>query len=119
MPAEERGPDLRQTSKVTKPRRLAQGLTTPFVRVRRLQSPLQAKAKIEPAFRFIKERWLGKRGRSDGGHYQPQPRPRVCWCDAVDKRAPDIAKYLDEHLHEMLGSYTLSLCRADLPSAKA
>jgi len=59
MPAEERGPDLRQTSKVTKPRRLAQGLTTPFVWVRRLQSPLQAKAKAEPAFRSIQERWLG------------------------------------------------------------
>jgi hypothetical protein len=61
----------------------------------------------------------GNDGGSDGEHHQPQPLLRVCWCDAVDKRAPDIAKYLDEHLHETLGPYNLSLCRADLPSAKA
>src|SRR5260370_2863987 len=52
MPAEERGPDLRQASKATRPRRLAQGLTTPLEKVRKLQTSLQAKAKAEPAFRF-------------------------------------------------------------------
>jgi len=52
MPAEERGPDPRQASEVTRPRRLAQSLTTPLERVRKLQISLQAKAKAEPAFRF-------------------------------------------------------------------
>ena len=52
MPAEERGPDLRQASKVTRPRRLAQGPATPLERVRKLQISLHAKAKAEPAFRF-------------------------------------------------------------------
>jgi hypothetical protein len=52
MPAEGRGPDLRQASKVTRPRRLADGPATPLERVRTLQSSLQAKAKAEPAFRF-------------------------------------------------------------------
>src|SRR3954451_1393696 len=45
MPAEERGPDLRQASKVTRPRRLAQGPATPLERVRKLQISLHAKAK--------------------------------------------------------------------------
>src|SRR3954465_9446334 len=52
MPAEERGPDLRQASKVTRPRGLAQGPATPLERVRKLQISLHAKAKAEPAFRF-------------------------------------------------------------------
>ncbi len=52
MPAEERDPDLRQASKATRPRRLAQGLTTPLEKVRKLQTSLQVKAKAEPAFRF-------------------------------------------------------------------
>jgi RNA-directed DNA polymerase len=52
MPAEGRGPDLRQASKVTRPRRLADGPSTPLERVRTLQHSLQAKAKAEPAFRF-------------------------------------------------------------------
>jgi len=52
MPAEERGPDLRQAIKVAKPRRLAEGPATPLERVRMLQTSLQAKAKAEPAFRF-------------------------------------------------------------------
>jgi RNA-directed DNA polymerase len=52
MPAEGRGPDQRQVSKVTRPRRLAQSLTTPLERVQKLQTSLQAKAKAEPAFRF-------------------------------------------------------------------
>ena len=52
MPAEERGPDLRRASKVTRPRRLAQGPATPLERVRKLQISLHAKAKAEPAFRF-------------------------------------------------------------------
>src|SRR3954451_6292026 len=52
MPAEERGPDLRQASKVTRPRGLAQGPATPRERVRKLQISLHAKAKAEPAFRF-------------------------------------------------------------------
>jgi RNA-directed DNA polymerase len=52
MPAEGRGPDLRQASKVTRPRRLADGPATPLERVRTLQTSLQAKAKAEPAFRF-------------------------------------------------------------------
>src|SRR5260370_14540307 len=63
MPAEERGPDLRRASKATRPRRLAQGLTTPLVKVRNLQTSLQAKAKAEPAFRFY-FRW-NKMHRSD------------------------------------------------------
>src|SRR5258708_25071839 len=52
MPAKERGPDLRQASKATRRRRLAQGLKTPLEKVRKLQTSLQAKAKAEPAFRF-------------------------------------------------------------------
>ena len=52
MPAEERGPDLRQVRNVARSRGLAQSLTTPLDRVRRLQTSLQAKAKAEPAFRF-------------------------------------------------------------------
>jgi RNA-directed DNA polymerase len=52
MPAEERGPDLRQARKVTRPRRLADGPATPLETVRKLQTSLQAKAKAEPAFRF-------------------------------------------------------------------
>jgi RNA-directed DNA polymerase len=52
MPAEERGPALQQASKVTRPRRLADGPSTPLERVRKLQTSLQAKAKAEPAFRF-------------------------------------------------------------------
>src|SRR3954469_14850813 len=52
MPAEGRGPDLRQAGKVTRPRRLADGLATPLERVQTLQTSLQAKAKAEPAFRF-------------------------------------------------------------------
>src|SRR5229473_6283413 len=52
MPAEGRGPDLRQASKVTRPRRLADGPSTPLERVRKLQTSLEAKAKAEPAFRF-------------------------------------------------------------------
>lgn len=52
MPAEERGPDLRQASKVTRPRGLAQGPATPLEKVRKLQISLHAKAKAEPAFRF-------------------------------------------------------------------
>src|SRR3954463_14873872 len=52
MPAEGRGPDLRQASKVTRPRRLAHGPATPLERVQKLQTSLQAKAKAEPAFRF-------------------------------------------------------------------
>ena len=52
MPAEERGPDLRQAIKVTRPRSLAEGPATPLERVQKLQSSLHAKAKAEPAFRF-------------------------------------------------------------------
>src|SRR5436305_12194469 len=52
MPAEGRGPDLRQASKVRRPRRLADGPATPLERVQKLQTSLQAKAKAEPAFRF-------------------------------------------------------------------
>jgi len=52
MPAEGRGPDLRQATDVTRPRRLAQSPATPLERVRTLQTSLQAKAKAEPAFRF-------------------------------------------------------------------
>jgi RNA-directed DNA polymerase len=52
MPAEGRGPDLRQARDVTRPRRLADGPATPLERVRKLQTSLQAKAKAEPAFRF-------------------------------------------------------------------
>ena len=52
MPAEGRGPDLRQARKVTRPRRLADGPATPLERVQKLQTSLQAKAKAEPAFRF-------------------------------------------------------------------
>ena len=52
MPAEGRGPDLRQAREVTRPRRLAKGPSTPLERVRKLQTSLHAKAKAEPAFRF-------------------------------------------------------------------
>ncbi len=52
MPAEGRGPDLRQAGKATRPGRLAESLSTPLERVRKLQTSLQAKAKAEPAFRF-------------------------------------------------------------------
>jgi RNA-directed DNA polymerase len=52
MPAEGRGPDLRQASKATRARRLADGPATPLETVRKLQISLQAKAKAEPAFRF-------------------------------------------------------------------
>jgi hypothetical protein len=52
MPTEERGPDLRQVSEVTKPRGLAKGLSTPLVRVQRLQTSLQVEAKAEPALRL-------------------------------------------------------------------
>ena len=52
MPAEGRGPDLRQAREVTRPRRLAKGPSTPLERVRKLQISLHAKAKAEPAFRF-------------------------------------------------------------------
>jgi retron-type reverse transcriptase len=52
MPVEERDPDLRQAMKVTRPWRLAESLTTPLEKVRKLQTSLQAKAKAEPAFRF-------------------------------------------------------------------
>ena len=45
MPAEERGPDLRQVRNVARSRGLAQSLATPLDRVRRLQTSLQAKAK--------------------------------------------------------------------------
>src|SRR5271154_2043077 len=52
MPAEGRGPDLRQARKVMRSRRLANGPATPLETVRKLQTSLQAKAKAEPAFRF-------------------------------------------------------------------
>jgi RNA-directed DNA polymerase len=52
VPAEERGPDLRQAGKATRPRRLAKSLITPLEKVRKLQTSLQAKAKAEPALRF-------------------------------------------------------------------
>jgi RNA-directed DNA polymerase len=52
MPAEGRGPDLRQAGEVTRPRRLTESLSTPLERVRKLQTTLQAKAKAEPAYRF-------------------------------------------------------------------
>src|SRR5271166_3557461 len=52
MPAEGRGPDLRQVRKVMRSRRLADGPATPLERVQKLQTSLQAKAKAEPAFRF-------------------------------------------------------------------
>ena len=52
MPAEGRGPDLRQARKVMRSRRLANGPATPLERVQKLQTSLQAKAKAEPAFRF-------------------------------------------------------------------
>ena len=67
MPAEGRGPDLRQASKVTRPRRLAEGLSTPLERVRKLQTSLQAKAKAEPAFRFY-SLW-----------------DQVCWADVLEE----------------------------------
>ena len=47
-----KGPDLRQVRNVARSRGLAQSLTTPLDRVRRLQTSLQAKAKAEPTFRF-------------------------------------------------------------------
>ena len=52
MPAEGRGPDLRQAREATRSRRLANGPATPLERVQKLQTSLQAKAKAEPAFRF-------------------------------------------------------------------
>jgi RNA-directed DNA polymerase len=52
MPAEGRGPDLRQARKVMRSRRLANGPATPLERVQKLQTSLQAKAKAEPDFRF-------------------------------------------------------------------
>ena len=52
MPAEERGPDLRQAIKVTRPRSLAEGPATPLERVQKLQSSLHAKAKS--GFRSIR-----------------------------------------------------------------
>src|ERR1700727_1186040 len=52
MPAEGRGPDLRQARKVMRSRRLADGPATPLQTVRKLQTSLQAKAKAEPDFRF-------------------------------------------------------------------
>src|SRR3954454_16656546 len=52
MPAEERDPDLRQARNMARSRGLAQALTTPLDRVRRLQTSLQAKAKAEPTSRF-------------------------------------------------------------------
>src|SRR5947209_16688586 len=52
MPAEGRGPDLRQARKVMRSRRLANGPATPLETVRKLQTSLQAKAKAEPDFRF-------------------------------------------------------------------
>jgi RNA-directed DNA polymerase len=52
MPAEGRGPDLRQARKVMRARRLADGPATPLEKVQKLQTSLQAKAKAEPAFRF-------------------------------------------------------------------
>src|SRR3954463_8096787 len=52
MPAEERGPDLRQARNVARSWGLAQRLATPLDRVRRLQTSLRAKAKAEPTFRF-------------------------------------------------------------------
>src|SRR5580700_5247583 len=52
MPAEGRGPDLRQARKVMRSRRLADGPATPLETVRKLQTSLQAKAKAEPDFRF-------------------------------------------------------------------
>jgi len=45
MPAEGRGPDLRQARKVMRSRRLADGPATPLETVRKLQTSLQAKAK--------------------------------------------------------------------------
>src|SRR3954451_11181091 len=59
MPAEGRGPDLRQAGKVTRPRRLADGLATPLERVQTLQTSLQAKAKAEPALSIRSESWEG------------------------------------------------------------
>src|SRR5664279_743823 len=67
MPMEERGPDLRQVSEVTKPRRLAYGLSTPLVRVRRLQISLQAKAKAELAVCFLFRSESRKRWDRSGG----------------------------------------------------
>ena len=52
MPAEGRGPDLRQAREVTRSRRLANGPATPLERVQKLQTSLQAKAKAEPTYRF-------------------------------------------------------------------
>ena len=52
MPAEGRGPDLRQAREATRPRRLAKSPSTPHEKVRKLQTSLHAKAKAEPAFRF-------------------------------------------------------------------
>src|SRR6202047_4879643 len=52
MPVEGRGPDLRQASKVARPRRLAEGPATPLERVRTLQNSLQAKAQAAPTYRF-------------------------------------------------------------------
>jgi hypothetical protein len=52
MPAEGRGPDLRQVSKVTRPRRLADGPATPLERVQKLQTSLQAKARARSHLRI-------------------------------------------------------------------
>src|SRR3954463_11159542 len=52
MPAEGRGPDLRQARKVMRSRGLANGPATPLESVQKLQTSLQAKAKAEPDFRF-------------------------------------------------------------------
>ena len=52
MPAEGRGPDLRQARQGMRSRRLATGPATPLERVQKLQTSLQAKAKAEPDFRF-------------------------------------------------------------------
>ena len=64
-------------------------------------------------------RSLDQEEEDTGEEYQPRPLLRMCWCDAVSKWAPDIARYPDEDLSETLGLYTLPLRRADLPSAKA
>src|SRR3954463_371819 len=52
MPAEGRGPDLRQARKAMRSRRLANGPAAPLETVQKLQTSLQAKAKAEPDFRF-------------------------------------------------------------------
>src|SRR3954451_2473247 len=52
MPAEGRGPDLRQARKAMRSRRLANGPPTPLESVQKLQTSLQAKAKAAPDFPF-------------------------------------------------------------------